>query len=440
MITWLIYHYHEIIFVEPAAIKFSKDDKYTYDCWELAKIFPLQFPSEKNFFTPEKGKKIGNERHCSLITTDIEFDNTMIINNIQMWWHCFPSYKFCDTHNSFTPVIFAIEIYKKVILFKIGYSNDGVFDVITMFNEINWQEMQLKNDQYTVTYSSLPHFYDATYNKENIQDLEQNKYTLPLGFKWSKAQTCESCESQTMQITRTYSEGQTKSQALQTAWSLSISGSASTSVGVPGFGDIGLDLGYGASKKGLTRDTFSDSLNIGTNLVKTISCKTKNIYIYGLSITSWNGKTETIPCDHYYCSNKTNPPICIPKIKGDEINTESAKYCNGDNDENDFKVLMTTHDKEEYKSIKPIKASRALSFHNKYVPNNDKSSQSNNNNNNNIWISFMIFIIFGICICGGIAFIFCVCISSGCLYLESNRKKTTNILELEEESDIIDLV
>ena len=205
-----------------------------------------------------------------------------------------------------------------------------------MFNQINWKYMQENNEDFTVLYAVLPHFYDATYHIKILNDLDKNKYQLPIGYKWRKAQTCSSCSSQSMTIGRSISESKTKSQALQTAWSLSMTGSASTTVGFKPIGDVGLSLGLSTSTNSLERNTFTDSLNLGTSLSKTISCDSKNIYLYGFSITSWNGKTETIPTDYYYCSNKDITPICIPKIVGNEKNIGTTIYCIGDDAEDDF--------------------------------------------------------------------------------------------------------
>ena len=339
MMTWLIYHYKDTIFVESAAIKYSKQDRYTWDCWELAKAFPFQFYSNQDVYKSHSNTKADPKRHCTLIPTKIEFDHSLTAKGIQMWFNCFPSYKFCDTHNSLSPVIFAIEIHEKVTLFKVGYASDGVFDVTTMFNEINWG---LMNNDYTVSFAALPHFYDATYNKKIAEDLDKNKYSLPLGYRWTKAQTCASCREQSLTINRGYSEMQTKAQALQTAWTLSVTGSASTTLGFSGLVDAGLvfNLGYGASKNGLNRRTFTDSLTLGTDVTKTISCNSRNIYIYGLSITLWNGKTETMPTDYYYCSDREAKPICIPKITGDEESAEQTRYCNGGDAEYDFNAKI----------------------------------------------------------------------------------------------------
>ena len=335
MITWLVYHYEDTIFVEPAAIKYSKDDKYTWDCWKLAETFPLQFYSKQEYFKYKSESSSDPKRHCAFERTKIEYDDSLTVNDIQMWWHCYPSYIFCDTQNSLTPVIFAIEIHHKVTLFKIAYSKDGVFDVTTMFNEINWKSMDEKK-HYTVMYAALPHFYDATYNNKIEDDLATNKYSLPMGYRWTKVQTCASCPEQSLQIKRGYSEVQSRTQWLQTAWTLSATGSASTTVSWPGFAGVGLNVGLSASNTDLERNDFTDSFSLGTDISKTIKCKHRNIYLYGLSVTLWSGKTETIPTDYYYCSDRDNPPICIPKIRGNEKGTEQAKYCNGGDAEHDF--------------------------------------------------------------------------------------------------------
>ena len=91
MITWLIYHYHENIFLELAAIKYSEKEEYTWNCWELAKTIGIRYASHKDYF--KIGSKSGSheKRHCSILSTKIRFDLSMIVKNIQMWWHCFPS-------------------------------------------------------------------------------------------------------------------------------------------------------------------------------------------------------------------------------------------------------------------------------------------------------------------------------------------------------------
>ena len=95
---------------------------------------------------------------------------------------------------------------------------------------------------------------------------------------------------------------------------------------MPGFADVGLNLGVGASRNDLHTETFTDSFNLGTDITKTITCNFRNIYIYGLSITLWSSKTEIIPTDYYYCSSRDAAPISIPKIRGNEQGTKQARY------------------------------------------------------------------------------------------------------------------
>ena len=467
-----------MIFIELTAIKYSTKETYTWNCWELAKTIGIRYSSHKDYFHIGSRPGANSKRHCSMVPTKIKFDATMIVKNIQMWWHCFPSYTFCDTHNSLTPVIFAIEITKKVTLFKVGFSSDGVFDVITMFNEINWKWMQENNKDFTVLYAALPHFYDATYDKTIAEDLDENKYQLPLGYKWRKAQTCASCASQEMQITRSVSKTKSKEQALETAWELAISGSASTSVGFQGFGDVGLSLGFDASRTRSRSDTFSDELSLGTDIVKTISCNSKNIYLYGLSITSWNGKTETIPTDFYYCSDKDIEPICIPKIKGNEQSSGTASYCNGGDVEEDFKKDKEgPKDTANAEPAEPAKTpkrksgihisdyvimcfilcyihkinhsliivARAIGFDNMYLNGlhitDIHDGQSVDSRDSKLYsksigiddkrsIAFMITIVSGISIiCGCIILIFSISIGCGCAYFKANRKKIVNGFE-----------
>ena len=114
---------------------------------------------------------------------------------------------------------------------------------------------------------------------------------------------------------------------------------------------------------------------------------------------------------------------------------------------------MHKHTKKKNKLIK--QAARILSFDNiKYTKNTHDGKQvligklhsKYHGVNNNIWMVFIITLLSGVCICGGMVFLCIVCIGGGCAYFKINldhklnRKEMLNVLSESDHNIHHDLV
>eukprot|EP01083_Nonionella_stella_P031202 85414_1 len=224
---------------------------------------------------------------------------------------------------------------------RFAFSSDGTFLLTPLFNcePGSWTGNGLPRGEiyyFPITKLYVPEGTIPAYNE--------------MGLGWKLGSFCASCPSTSFKMSISEKEAQMNKKRLQQSFAIGLSAAvqgplqAGAARALTPLAKKTAKAGPGASLAAnvqYTRTWFEEAattITSGRSTVISASCNGLYLWYWTVSVGSWGEGMSDIPCQFFYCTDRSTPPVCKPRISASMISKTKAfgPLCDGHDVASDF--------------------------------------------------------------------------------------------------------